>query len=124
MNCMKCGREIGETQVFCPACLAEMDKYPVKPGTVVQLPHTPSYAAAKKPAPRRKPALPPEDQVKHLRKWIRRLALALALTVSLLAAGIFLAVRQYTELDNRVIPGQNYSGEDTPTLPGNSNTRR
>lgn len=33
MNCLKCGREIEEGQVFCNDCLVQMAKYPVKPGT-------------------------------------------------------------------------------------------
>ena len=39
MSCMKCGKEVSEDQVFCPECLAEMERYPVKPGTPVLLPH-------------------------------------------------------------------------------------
>ena len=35
MSCMKCGKEVSEDQVFCPECLAEMERYPVKPGTPV-----------------------------------------------------------------------------------------
>ncbi len=38
MNCMKCGAKIEHDQVFCPDCLAEMEKYPVKPGITVQIP--------------------------------------------------------------------------------------
>lgn len=38
LNCLKCGREIEEGQVFCNDCLVQMAKYPVKPGTAVQLP--------------------------------------------------------------------------------------
>ena len=37
MNCMKCGREIGENRVFCDLCLADMEKYPIKPGIAIQL---------------------------------------------------------------------------------------
>ena len=38
MNCVKCGREIPEDQVFCEICLTEMENYPVKPGTAVHIP--------------------------------------------------------------------------------------
>ena len=41
MYCMKCGKEVKENQVFCDACLVIMEKYPVKPGTHIQLPHRP-----------------------------------------------------------------------------------
>ena len=36
MKCLKCGRETDQT--FCQACREEMEKYPVKPGTIVLLP--------------------------------------------------------------------------------------
>ena len=30
MFCMKCGKEIGEHQVFCNSCLEIMSQYPVR----------------------------------------------------------------------------------------------
>ena len=41
MNCMKCGREITLGQVFCKDCLVDMENFPIKPGTPVQLPAEP-----------------------------------------------------------------------------------
>ena len=38
MNCMKCGREIGDDQAFCSGCLELMAQHPVKPDVVVNLP--------------------------------------------------------------------------------------
>lgn len=38
MNCMRCGREIEEMDVFCAECLADMERHPVKSGTPIQLP--------------------------------------------------------------------------------------
>ena len=35
MNCMKCGRETQNEKVFCEDCLLEMEKYPVRAGSVV-----------------------------------------------------------------------------------------
>lgn len=124
MNCMKCGREIEESQVFCPECLAEMEKYPVKPGTVVQLPHTPSYQITKKPPQRRKAAPPLEEQIKVLRKWARMLAIALVLAIALLAGVGYMAIQQYIEMENKVLPGQNYSTDVTPTTSTSNNTQR
>ncbi len=80
MNCMKCGRELKETHVFCPECLAAMEAYPVKPGTPIQLP---SLTKAPSPAskhPRRKPRKP-EEQVLQLRSTVRWLSLALVVTL-------------------------------------------
>jgi len=124
MNCMKCGRKIEEAQVFCPVCLAEMEKYPVKPGTVVQLPKQIPQQPVKKPVHRRKVTVPLEEQIKTLRKWARMLALALVLAIALLIGAGYLMVRQYIDLENSVLPGQNYSSEAIPTLPVSNNTRR
>ena len=38
MSCMRCGKEMEESLVFCPECLADMERHPVKPGTPIQLP--------------------------------------------------------------------------------------
>ncbi len=38
MNCMRCGIEIEDPNVFCADCLADMERHPVKPGTPIQLP--------------------------------------------------------------------------------------
>ena len=80
MNCMKCGRDISTEQVFCPECLTEMARYPVKPGTPVNLPVHP-----KDPDPRKKPVkakrtLTPEEQVPRLRSSLRLMVWALILT--------------------------------------------
>lgn len=124
MNCMKCGREIEDPHVFCKECLAEMEKYPVKPGTVVQLPHTPSYQAAKKTPQRRKAAPPLEEQVKVLRKRVRMLAIALILAIAFLIGAGYLAVQQYIEMENKVLPGQNYFSDITPTTSTSDKTIR
>ena len=124
MNCMKCGREIDESQVFCPECLAEMEKHPVKPGTVVQLPYIHSYQTVKKPAQRRKPALSLEEQVKALRRRVRALALALALAIALLASIGYMIFRQYEKMENKVLPGQNYSSAVNPTTSASDITQR
>ena len=58
---MKCGREIPVGQVFCDECLEDMEKYPVKPGTAVQLPARPKPAPVKKSFIRRRPALSLEE---------------------------------------------------------------
>ena len=38
MNCVKCGRETEENQVFCHVCMDAAEKYPVNPTTVVHIP--------------------------------------------------------------------------------------
>ena len=109
MNCMKCGRETTQEQTFCDLCLAEMEKYPVRPGTVILLPRRKNDAPAKKTAPRRKQTIPPEEQIRLLKRQIRRLTALLVLLLALLGAtGYFTAVHL---LESRTVflPGQNYS---------------
>ena len=84
MNCMKCGQEIQSGQVFCPECLAGMEKYPVKPDAVVLLPKRPAYPAVKRTAPKKR-FRNPDEQIAHLHRVIRWLALALVcLTLALI----------------------------------------
>ncbi len=108
-KCLKCGREIPEDQTFCDSCLAEMDKYPVKPGVVVLLPHREKQS--QKPVTRRRHSLLPlEDQVKIWKH--RAIVLAAALVISLLTTGVlgWLVVQDILEEDvPLILPGQNYS---------------
>ena len=78
MRCLKCGRESEET--FCRICQEEMEKYPVKPGTIVLLPK--ERTEEKKPAPR-KPQVPPETVIRGQRRTIRRLSGGIAALVAL-----------------------------------------
>ena len=105
MNCMKCGREIGEDRVCCPDCLENMEKYPVKPGAVVQIPVR--KEPSRKQAPRKK-QLTPEEQNLRLRKVIRFLVTAWLVTLLVVGALAYPAFRYFTE-ENSFLPGQNYS---------------
>lgn len=108
MGCMKCGREIEEGQFFCDSCQNVMKKYPVKPDTAVQLPHRTEPSFSKKSSPRRRQAPNPEMQILRLRKWIRSLFLLWLVTLALLVATIYPAVRYFSGKPLR-LPGQNYS---------------
>ena len=113
MNCLKCGREIEEGQVFCNDCLVQMAKYPVKPGTAVQLPSRGSAAVSKKVHSRRRSKTVPEEQLKALKKRIRILSALLSVCVVLL---IVLSVVTFRYMSaNRLLPGQNYSAVTTTT---------
>ena len=48
MVCMKCGKKLGVSQVFCDECLEQMKENPVNPNTVVTLPRRESAPAQKK----------------------------------------------------------------------------
>ena len=107
MYCMKCGKEIKENQVFCEACLVIMDKYPVKPGTHIQIPHRPVSTAGKPTS--RKRVLTPEEQLQRLRRSVK--ALVLALVCSLLALGLTITLLAHTVSEYREISsiGKNYN---------------
>lgn len=107
MNCMKCGREMETEQAFCEDCLLEMDKYPVNPGTAVQLPLRKETHTIRKNQNRRR-SVSPEEQISRLKKRIWFLTGALAVTVILLLAMIYPTVNYF--LRNYYLrPGQNYT---------------
>lgn len=113
MNCLKCGREIDEGQVFCNDCLTEMAKYPVKPGTAVLLPARGNAAASKKVHTRRRGKPAPEEQLKSLKTRIRILSLLLAVCMILLIVLSVFTFRYLKEDD--FLPGQNYSAVTATT---------
>ena len=113
MQCMKCGQDVENGNVFCPVCLGDMKKYPVRPGTVVQLPKH-QEAPPRRPLPKRKQPPPLEEQIKVLRKWVRVLAAALTVTLLLLIGTGYLLFRSHTE-EEELLPGQNYSAATTAT---------
>ncbi|MBQ6997977.1 MAG: hypothetical protein IJN60_06380 [Oscillospiraceae bacterium] len=76
MNCIKCGTELPGEQVFCDACLAEMDKYPVKPDITVTLPPRKEAPVSKKKT--RKRNLPQEEQLRRVKAKLRLAHITLA----------------------------------------------
>lgn len=107
MNCLKCGKETENQQVFCQQCLESMEAYPVKPGAAVHLPAPQEITPVKKPFFRRK-NLNPEEQLIHLRRSVRRLtALAALLAVLLVAVGAMLV--QTILGDDEIHIGKNYT---------------
>ncbi len=111
MQCMKCGREIPAGDVFCENCLADMEKYPVKPGTVVHIPHQ-STPPVKRPERRQATV---EQRLTAATRTVRILSFALTLTVALLIGVGALAISMYFEHDDGPLPGQNYSTADSAT---------
>ena len=109
MNCMKCGVEIRDGEAFCEKCLAEMEKYPVRPNTVIQIPYRPA-STPKKSFQRR---ITPEEQIAALRKKCRRASIALLVAWLLIGIlGTMVGVTVY-ELDVQRLLGQNYSTVET-----------
>lgn len=114
MNCMKCGREFESGGVFCEQCQAVMDKYPVKPNIVVQLPHSSTHARNSKVT--RRP-LTPEEQIRLLKRQRRRLRFFLFITTVLMLLASFLAVYGLMDEEFQFLPGQNYTVEEDITEP-------
>lgn len=112
MQCMKCGREIPASQAFCEACLADMEKYPVKPGTAVRIPSRREEPAPKKQPPRRK-TIPAEEKIVILRRRLWVVGVTLTLLLALVSGCLFTAVKYIWENDGKPLPGQNYSTAET-----------
>ena len=116
MNCIKCGRETTGENVFCQDCLAEMEKYPVEPGTVVLLPRRKDSYGTKKSGKRHAPTS--EELVVTLRRQIAALLLLLAACIVAILL-MFQPTMHYINDDHYEI-GQNYSSvsPNTPANPG------
>lgn len=106
MYCLKCGREVEGQQVYCAGCLEIMDRYPIKPGTPVQLPKKKTIAAQKKQSRRSAPSM--EDQLRHLRRIIKTLVLLL-LAVSLVSGYFIYQYLQPEQVSDEPSPGQSWS---------------
>ncbi|MGN0999756.1 MAG: hypothetical protein ACI4PO_09410 [Faecousia sp.] len=113
MKCLKCGRETSSEQIFCQDCLLDMEKYPVKPGTVVQLPKRRDGSSSRRNAKRRGVSL--EDQVRSLKKKVRLLTFLLILALAIIASLAYPA-GEYLFKDH-FLPGQNYSSIVVTTAP-------
>jgi len=108
MICLKCGKKTKENRVFCDRCLTTMEAYPVKPDVHIQLPNrSAAAAAAKKAAPKRRP-LTAEEQVTHLNKTVRVLALLVAV-LSLLVCVMGFLLLESPETDQDFASGTNYT---------------
>ena len=107
MVCMKCGSKMESEQAFCQDCLLEMEKYPVKPGTAVQLPIRKETPAVRKNINRRR-TVSPEEQVVRLKKQIWFLSGALVVTLALVIAMAHPAANYFIR-KYHLRPGQNYN---------------
>ena len=111
MNCIKCGREFENDQAFCPRCLEQMARNPVRPDVIIKLPNR-SAASQKKLVPRKR-ARTPEEQIHRLKKTNTRLIIALC-AVSLITGMLaFLSIDFLKQLDVQRFLGQNYSIAET-----------
>ena len=107
MQCLKCGKDVSSSPAFCDACLAERERYPVKPGTAIQLP--------KREAPARLTPLreaSAADRLSQARKIIRWLYLTVALLALLLSITGIMLIRT---LDRAAQPKEPVKGQDYTT---------
>lgn len=117
MNCMKCGREIALGQAFCKECLEDMQQYPVRPDTPVQIPAPPSVNPNRRNTHIRK-AKKPEEQLARLRRFVRfQTVILIFMVLFMIAAGIYLYPKLYPS-EPPLRPGENYSTpNETATTP-------
>lgn len=118
MQCMKCGREIPSGNVFCEDCLRDMANYPIKPGTVVNIP--PRTRQPVKRPERRQPTQ--QQRLESLQKRVRILAYALTLSIALLIGVGALLLSMLQETDDGPLPGQNYSTAESTNSSGQEQT--
>lgn len=108
MNCMRCNREIQDGQVFCLDCLAEMEKYPVRPDAPVRLPRRPDPALRRTV---RKKGPSEEEQIRSLKKQVVLLRWVLAAAIATIIFLTIPMVQDLVEENIRLLPGQNYSSD-------------
>lgn len=111
MNCIKCGREFDSNQAFCPHCLEQMAKSPVKPDVIINLPNRPD-TSQKKSAPRKR-VRTPEEQILRLKKINKFLIVGLCVMTLLTAVLTLLSIDFLRQLDVQRFLGQNYSTVET-----------
>ena len=111
--CIKCGKQVKDEQVFCDSCLQIMERYPVKPGTPVQLPNR-AAPALKKSVQRKKP-LSVKQQNNRLRKALRWMTIALVVALVALTVTVSMLVHTVQERDMKGAIGKNYNTINTNT---------
>lgn len=109
MNCLRCGAETPEKQVFCDHCLSDMARYPVNPHTHVHLPKRARDEEILKKSAKRKRTLSAEEQISALRRKVKGLWLTVAILVLVLCVvGSFLTAALYQENTAQDV-GRNYT---------------
>lgn len=106
MNCLKCGRETDEKQVFCEQCLQEAEKYPVKPGTTIYIPSAPVRPEEKKVS-RTPRIIPPEEQIHRLRRTLKALLWVLSALLIAFVLTTMMLIHLINQRDKAPI-GQNF----------------
>ena len=119
MQCLKCGNETEENQVFCRHCLEVMEKYPVKCTAPVHLPDRKLDAPPKKIS-RKKWLYSPEEQISHLKTTRRRLIITVVVLSLLIVLGAGVLGKILYSVHLQHLAGKNYAVETTPTTAATS----
>lgn len=107
MNCMKCGREVDEGQVFCPKCLELMAQEPIKISVPVHIPQQPPKRTTS-----RRPVIHLEEELHRFEvasDWMRIWIILLAMTSALLTMALY--HREIGAVADEL--GKNYSTVET-----------
>ena len=110
MNCMKCGVEIPENQVFCAHCLELMNRHPIRPGAHIHLPKRATVVGEPKKPVKKKRTLSLEEQVAALNLKVLRLRLTVVVLVFILSVvGGLLALKISNSESTAPTTGRNYT---------------
>ena len=110
--CIKCGRETVSNAVFCPECLADMEKHPVKPGTPVVLHQKPAAPLRRPPA---RKVRKPEEQIRSLKHTVTSLWAVIILLAAALCIVTGLWLNQRSAPVDDSLGGDNYQTSQTQT---------
>ena len=114
-QCLKCGKKAEDQSVFCSECLAVMDQYPVKPGTVIHLPRRKSIPTAKLPMDFDETAR--AEQLAHQRGIIRWLTGVIAGLSVLLVITAVLLIHTLEKDQSLPVIGKNYTTSTSAQKP-------
>lgn len=116
MSCLRCGAKVEEGRSFCSKCMGEMEKYPVKPGTPVQLPTRKNYNTSRRSTQKKRVMPKDKELITRLYRRNQLLTLLLLLTMLLLSfVTISYAKKVYTTPVKQ--PGQNWVVVETTAAP-------
>ena len=104
MNCMKCGKEIPDGQVFCPECLEDMAKYPVAHDAHVQILRRPARSVEKKVK-----EISPQEQIRQLQRVIRWLVATAGMLFLIICILALLLLHHTNAEETRTPTGRNYT---------------
>ena len=106
-NCLKCGNKIDDRAAFCDDCLAILEQYPVKPGTVAHIQPRPQYVERKVSEDYREKV--DKVQLAQANKTIRLLVVLTLILSALLLTAIGFLLESLTEQPEPPAIGRNYT---------------